>query len=361
MSKTVLIPCPLCRSEKGFYTANNTDKDLHIRKYGELYAGIAKSEWLICGNCGFIHQNPRPSADNLNRFYLNSKYHPPDIPEAWQTAENYLEFARWYYDEKIDYALKQSGLKQGAVFDIGFGWGGVLKLFANRGWQAYGVESDKMLLEYAKNKLGLGLIQEGILDARTEVNTKVDLVFSNHTFEHIADLHDAMIGLRKVLKPGGYVFTAIPTYYKNRSRLSLEWMNSAHYSMFTHNSLNQLFSHYGLEEVTHTYRGWRKEIDDLWHLARFTGKVTDQRAFYENPGEVRRYVNTINPLRSMVCYPVYSDYARRVETYQSIKNRITRQPDAHYARMLRYYTGMLLTSPKQLIRKAALRLKKNFI
>jgi len=46
MSKTVLIPCPLCRSEKGF-RANNTDKDLHIKKYGELYAGLAKSEWRV--------------------------------------------------------------------------------------------------------------------------------------------------------------------------------------------------------------------------------------------------------------------------------------------------------------------------
>jgi len=357
MSKTVLIPCPLCRSEKGFH-ANNTDKDLHIKKYGELYAGLAKSEWRVCGNCGFVHQNPRPSADDLNRFYLNSKYHPADNSEAWENAENYLEFARWYYDEKIDYALKTSGLKQGAVFDVGFGQGGVLKLFANRGWQAYGVESDKMLLEYAKKELGLGLIQEGILHSRTEFKTKVDLVFSNHTFEHIADLHDAMVGLRKVLKPGSYVFTAIPTYYKNRSSLSLEWMNSAHYSMFTHNSLNQLFSHYGLEEVTHTYRGWHKEIDDLWHLAKFTGKVADPKAFYENPDEVRRYVNTINPVRSLVCYPLYSDYARRVEFYRSIKNRITSLPNSHHARMLSYYTRTLLTSPRQSIRKAALRLKK---
>jgi SAM-dependent methyltransferase len=361
MSKPVLVPCPICRSEEDFYIANNTDQDLHIRKYGELYAGIEKSQWRVCGNCGFVHQNPRPSVADLNRFYLNSQYHPPEIPEAWQAAENYLEFARWYYDEKIDYALKESGLQQGAVFDIGFGAGGVLKLFADRGWQAYGVESDHMLIDYAKNKLGLGLTKEGILDNRIEISARVDLVFSNHTFEHIADLHDAMIGLRKILKPGGYVFTAVPTYYRNRSRLSLEWMNSSHYSLLTHNSLNQLFSHYGLEEVTHTYRGWRKEIDDLWHVAKFTGTVAEPSTFYEDPRHVRRYVNKINPLRSLICYPVYSDYARRVQIYEAIKRRVTRQPEAHYPRMLWYYTGMLLTSPGQLIRKAAHRLRKKFI
>lgn len=348
MNRLALIPCPVCRSKKGFYQVNNTSKDLHIAKYGELYADTRKSEWQVCGNCGFVHQNPRPSVEDLNRFYLTSSYHPAEIPEAWQTPDNYLEFARWYYEDKIDFALKHSGLKQGAIFDVGFGHGGVLKLFANRGWQAYGVESDCTLFNFAKDKLGLGLIQEGILDSKTKFDTRVDLVFSNHTFEHIADLHDAMAGLQRVLKPGGYVFTAIPTYYKNRSRLSLEWMNSAHYSMFTHNSLNQLFSQYGLEEVTHTYRGWRKEIDDFWHLARFTGNDKDPTTFYEDANEVRKYINTINPLRSIVFYPLYSGYHHRVRFYEVIKQRM---------RMLRYYAKMLWTSPQQFVHKSALRLK----
>jgi SAM-dependent methyltransferase len=346
MSKLVFLPCPLCKSTDESLTVNNTDQDVHLKKYGELYEGIAKSEWRTCGNCGFVHQNPRPSTDDLNSFYLDSKYHPSDIPDYWQIPENYIQFAAWYYTEKMDYALHHSGLRQGSVFDIGFGQGGVLKLFADRGWQAFGVESDKLFLDYARNQLGLDLIQEGILNAQTEIEKQVDLVFSNHTFEHVADLHDAMSGLQRVLKPGGYVFTAIPTYYKNRSRTSLEWLNSAHYSMFTHNSLNQLFSYYGFEEVAHTYRGWRKEVDDLWHVARFTGRVTDPKTFYENPRKVHRYINIINPINSIIWYPIYSNYARKIQTYESIKRFTT-----HCLRMLR-------TSPRQFVHKAAQHLKR---
>ena len=351
MSNLVLVPCPLCNSVEGFNPVNITNLDLHIQKYGELYDGITKSKWQVCGTCGFVHQNPRPSVDDLNRFYLKSKYHTDEIPEAWQTPENYLGFARWYYDDKIIYALKESGLEQGAVFDVGFGMGGVLKLFANRGWQAHGVESDEKLFEYARRKLELDLIREGVLNSQTSVETKVDLIFSNHTFEHIADLHDAMLGLVKVLKPGGFVFTAIPTYYKNRSNLSLQWLNSSHYSIFTHNSLNQLFSYHGLEEVTHTYRGWHKEVDDLWHLARFTGRITDPKTFYEDPGKVRRYVNTINPARSIVYYPIYSNYAGRVQTYEKFKGQIKGYSKHHYLTMLAYYAKMLLTSPKLFVQR----------
>jgi SAM-dependent methyltransferase len=358
MSNLVLVPCPLCNGSRGFYPVKNTDLDLHIEKYGDLYSGMTKSNWQACGTCGFLHQNPRPTVESLNQFYLDSKYHTDEIPEAWQTPENYLEFARWYYEEKIDYALKESGLKQGAVFDVGFGLGGVLRLFANRGWRAYGVESDQNSFDYAKKKLELASIQEGVLHAGIDVDTKVDLVFSNHTLEHVANLHDAMIGLTRVLKPGGYVFTAIPTYYKNRSNLSLQWLNSSHYSMFTHNSLNQLFAYHGLEEVTHTYRGWHKEIDDLWHLARFTGKVIDPKAFYESPAEVCRYVNTINPARSIIHYPIYSNYARSVQTYERIKSGIRAGQSPYYVRMLEYYARMLVNSPKLFVVKTAQRVRK---
>ncbi len=351
MSNTTLVPCPICNSLNNFYEVKNTDHDLHIGKYGDLYKGMAKSKWQVCVACGFVHQNPRPSAAALNQFYLDSKYHPATIPEYWQSPESYLAFAQWYYQEKIDYALKHSSLKYGNVFEVGFGQGGALKLFEKGQWQVYGVEVDKTLFSYARNKLGLSSIREGLLDRKINIETKVDLVFSNHTFEHIADLHDAMIGIQKVLKPGGYVFTAVPTYYKNRSRLSLEWLNCGHYSMFTHKSLNHLFSQYGLEEVTHTYRGWRKEIDDLWHLARFTGRVTDPKVFHENPDKVRTYVNKINPINSIIWYPIYSNYASRVQAYESIKREIKRHPSI-------YYLKMLLGSPQVFVLKAAQRVKR---
>ena len=352
MSKLILTPCPVCRSEKEFYVANNTATDLHIQKYGELYGGLTRSEWRICGNCGFVHQNPRPSVEALNHFYESSKYHPPEIPEAWESAQTYMEFARWYYGEKVEYAVANSGLQTSAVFDIGFGHGGVLRLFADRGWRAFGVECDVTLVNFARNTLGLGAIQQGILSSHTELCDKVDPVFSNHTFEHIADLHDAMKGVQKILKPDGYIFTAIPTYNRNRSHQSLEWMNSSHYSMFTHNSLNQLFAHYGFEEVAHTYRGWRKEVDDLWHLARFSGSAQSPSSFYEDPGKVRTYINLINPLRSIVYYPVYSNYPRKVKTFEAIKAHI---------RFLPHYAKMLFTSPRQFTLKAVRRLKTKHV
>jgi SAM-dependent methyltransferase len=307
-----VIACPLCDQKESFLEVTVPNTDVHIRKYGALYRGSSISAWKVCGRCGFVHQNPRPSIEDLNQFYLQSSYH---VEPPRETPEEHLKFARWYYSEKIEYAISKSGLKQGRVFDIGCGLGGVLKLCEERGWDTYGVEPDASLAGFAIENFGLKGVRPGLLDGSFALQEKVDLVFSNHAFEHFADLHEVMTGVRNILKPGGFLFIAIPTYFRNKSRLSKRWMNSSHYSLFTHHSLNNLGSRYGFEEVVHTYSGWKKEIDDLWYLARFTGKVTDSRLHFENPANVSRYLSVINPLRSALFFLFYSNWARRVQIY----------------------------------------------
>ena len=314
------VPCPLCGYSAAMLATTIPSPDPHIGDYGNLYAGRSLSEWKVCGGCGFVHQNPRPSTAALNAFYMAASYHSKP---AVVSREEHLAFARWYFSEKIDYSLRHSGLRSGSVFDIGCGRGGVLKLYEERGWQTFGVEPDRNLASFAQGVLGLKNVRQGILDSSFELPQKVDLVFSNHAFEHFADLHDVVKGVRNILRQGGYMFIAIPTYYKNRSSLSKEWMNSAHYSLFTHESLNNLLVRYGFEEVAHTYTGWHKEVDDLWFVAKYTGKVTDPKLHFENPAQVQRYVQTINPLRSALFYPFYSHWAMRVRLYNAARLLVT--------------------------------------
>jgi SAM-dependent methyltransferase len=305
----VLIPCPLCGNAARFLPLRITRADVHIGKYGDLYRGHARSSWQACGECGFVHQNPRPSLQSLTEFYAQGRYHDPELPAS---VERYLEFARWYYEEKVAHAIAASGLAGASVLEVGCGLGGALTLFRERGWTAHGVEPDAERARFAAQALGLQEVRPGLLDASFRLERRVEVAFSNHTFEHIADLDSAMRALVRVLAPGGYVFTAVPTYYSNRSRLSKLWMNSGHYSLFTHRTLNQLFARHGLEEVSHTYRGWRKEIDELWHVARYTGAGGDPRSHYEDPRAVQKYVNIYNPLRSALFAPLYMGHANRV-------------------------------------------------
>jgi SAM-dependent methyltransferase len=311
----LLVPCPLCGAHNGFLPLRITRTDLHIRKYGALYGDRQLSEWKACGRCGFVHQNPRPTLDALRQFYVGGQYHPPRLPES---DEEYLAFSDWYYSEKIDYAVARAGVPSGRVLEIGCGLGGALRQFAARGWTAIGIEPDPTQADYASRTLGLSGVRQGLVDERFDLGEKIDLAFSNHAFEHFADLHAVMRGVARVLRPGGVIFTAVPTYYRNRSRLSKSWMNSSHYSLFTHRSVNQLMARHGFEEICHTYRGWRKEIDDLWHVARFTGQPGDPLIHFEDPRYVQRYVNVYNPLRTVVFSPFYAGHARRVALVKNL-------------------------------------------
>jgi hypothetical protein len=126
--------------------------------------------------------------------------------------------------------------------------------------------------------------------------------------EHFADLKGVMQGLSRVLKPGGWFFARIPTYFSNRSRMSLMYMNSAHYSLFTHKSLANLAARFGIEYVAHEYvnKAGLHVTDDLMFVGRNTGKPLDPTPHYEPAAAVQRYVNVINPMRSLVFAPVYS-------------------------------------------------------
>ena len=118
---------------------------------------------------------------------------------------------RYWYEKEIEYVIEKSGLQTGSVFDVGCGMGGALALFVEQGWKASGVEPDRIYCEFAQRVLKLENVRPELLkgDIREE---PVDLVWSHHTFEHIADLHEVMRGIQKILKPGGYVFTAVPTF-----------------------------------------------------------------------------------------------------------------------------------------------------
>lgn len=322
-----------------FHPVRISTRDDHIEKYGHLYAGVKLSTWKVCSRCGFIHQNPRPSLEALSEFYMSGSYHAPELPAD---VARYMDFARWYFDEKVEFAIRQSRLSGGRVLEIGVGLGGALSLFKQRGWDTVGVEPDPVQAQFARETLGLTGVRQGLVDDSFDVDQKVDLVFSNHAFEHFADLEAIARAVVRVLRPGGFIFTAAPTCHANRSSLSKAWMNSSHYSLFTHNGLNQLFARHGLEEVAHTYRGWRKEIDDAWHVAQLTGKISDGSMYYENPAAVERDVNLYNPLRSALYAPIYAGYATRVALATRcaiVAQKLIREPRTVLRKALGRLTG----------------------
>jgi len=333
MAQLEAIACPLCGEASHFLPVDVPDRDGNIRGYGAIYDGLAKSSWKICGRCGFVHQNPRPSTAALDAYYLAGQYHPHHEKDP----DELVAVNEPAYRDEIDFALEHSRLRSGTVFDIGCGYGVALKLWRDRGFEPRGVEPDRALFEFGRSRYGLDAIENRVLDDTIGHAGSVDVAFSHHAIEHVADLHAMMRGLAKIIRPGGFVFTALPSYRRNRTTMSKLWMNSAHYSMFTVTSFNQLLARYGFVEVAHRYERWSSTPDQFGHLAQFTGTPSDPTAFYEDAEEVARYLRVVNPLRSIAYYPLHGGYRRRL---------------AHGVELARITVNVLRTEPAQLPRRA---------
>ncbi|MEO8701404.1 MAG: class I SAM-dependent methyltransferase [Kofleriaceae bacterium] len=334
MAQLETIPCPLCGETDGHLAVDVPGGDGNIRGYGAIYAGLAKSSWKICGRCGFVHQNPRPSAATLDAYYLAGQYHPhtdPPDPEALVRRDEPA------YRDEIDFALEHSGVRTGTVFDIGCGYGAALECWRRRGFEPFGVEPDRFLYEFARDRYGHTGVQHGVLDGAIDLAGTIDIAFSHHAIEHVADLHAMMAGIVKILRPGGYLFTALPTYFKNRTTMSKLWMNSAHYSMFTVRTFDQLLARYGFAQVAHRYERWTSTPDQFGHLARFTGTPFEPSQFYEDPHAVARYLRVVNPLRSLAYYPLHGGYRAHI---------------AQAATLARRAAGVLRSDPLSLPRRA---------
>ncbi len=103
--------------------------------------------------------------------------------------------------------LKQGG---GSVLDIGCNDGTLLEAFRDCGWTVHGVEPTDQVFK-AREK-GIRATQEFFTSRVASTLGRFDIVTATNVFAHIADIHDALEGIGKVLAPGG-VFITESTYW----------------------------------------------------------------------------------------------------------------------------------------------------
>ena len=80
-----------------------------------------------------------------------------------------------------------------------------------------------------------------------------DFFLFNQTLEHLYNPFHAVENIYKIVKPGGYVFTSVPT-------LNIPHMTPVHFNGFTPMGLAMLFLSAGFEIVDETKMSERKSI-----------------------------------------------------------------------------------------------------
>ncbi len=202
-----ILTCPVCQS-------TNIIKKFDVKDYFLTQENF--SIWQ-CKSCGLLFTNPIPKGQNLGKYYESPDYLSHDTSSSGVIGKLYqflrkINIARKY---KIITNLKNSG----NILDIGCGTGELLNYFQNQNWSCLGIEPNEPARKFAKAHYNLKVEEEQSLE--TIPSQSFDIISMWHVLEHVPDVNERIIQVKRILKNNGHLIIALPNpisrdsnYYK---------------------------------------------------------------------------------------------------------------------------------------------------
>lgn len=169
---------------------------------------ITKENFNIvsCDSCGFHFTNPIPSINNIGDYYKSDKYVSHSSSKKGVINSLYNLVRSFTLRKKVK--LIKQFVKGKKLLDIGSGTGHFLNQAKINGFDVIGLEPDSDAVEYALKNFNADLLP---LDFLYQLKPESqDVITLWHVLEHVYDLEKDFKQIVSVLKPGGYVFIAVP-------------------------------------------------------------------------------------------------------------------------------------------------------
>lgn len=192
---------------------------------------------------GILQTIPQPSEDQLPAYYESAQYISHQTQAKSFKDKVYHKVKSFMINKKKNNILKHH--KKGKILDIGAGTGDFLDVFDPTLWLKHGIEPSK--------KLHSSLSSKGI-NLKDSLNQFDDQFFEVitlwHSLEHIPNLSETIKHLRRIIKPDGVIFIAVPNpksmdaqFYK---AFWAAWDVPRHLWHFSREGLKAFFSNYRL-------------------------------------------------------------------------------------------------------------------
>ena len=160
-----------------------------------------------CNNCSFLFTNPRPEINQISRYYKSDQY--------VSHAGNKKGLMYNLYDIVRNYSIKKklTLIKRfhstGNLMDLGCGLGDFLNgVYQDGVFDAVGVDISDDAIKHVKNKFGLDAKNESQLDSFPQ--NYFDVITQWHVLEHVHLLNERIVQIKRLLKPNGTLFIAVP-------------------------------------------------------------------------------------------------------------------------------------------------------
>lgn len=155
----------------------------------------------FCPACRLYFLSPRVPEDRIHHYY-------PDVYEDYQT-DSHPPLVRWLawklgLAQRKRYIVEKF-VREGRLLDVGCGAGFFLKTMAGAEWQCYAMDMES----HDKHDFP-GEFHRGCFDHEAPPLSGLDVVTLWHVFEHLYHPQRALENAAAVLRPGGWLFLAMP-------------------------------------------------------------------------------------------------------------------------------------------------------
>jgi len=180
--RAVKIPCIVCDS--------NSDVSIGFHN------GFRVAR---CTDCGFVFVNPRPPEQILASLYSSPEQNPyaSDDYEPFELERPVLI--------KILKEL-QKYVRSGRMLEVGCGRGDFLRVAKTTGFAVAGCD----IFQGSPPDVSGAVLYNGPLKTAALLENSYDLVVIRNTLEHLFDPRSELEEIRKILKPGGYLYLKVP-------------------------------------------------------------------------------------------------------------------------------------------------------
>ena len=193
-----ILQCPICRKKHFIPFINCLD------------FSVSKEEFKIvmCIYCKFLFTNPRPTDNNLSKYYLSEDYISHTNSTKGVFSLLYQKAREFTLRKKLYLVNKLS--KRGRLLDIGCGTGEFLNICNKNSWITNGIEPSDIARNQAINKYNLEVNKN--TDLLQFDRNSFDIITMWHVLEHISKLNETIKHLYQILDYNGKIIIAVPNY-----------------------------------------------------------------------------------------------------------------------------------------------------
>jgi len=233
-----ITSCDLCGSDDSRLFLNRLDR-----------FSDQEFKLVTCTQCGLIYLNPRPTQSEIIEFY-------PDYYESYQTLDDdNTSLQNWHIQRMLHMQLdfvEKYATQRGHLLDIGCSTGRFLKIARDRGWDVKGVELVEKAAQIARQEYYLD-VSIGSFKSIPLQENYYDIITLWDVLEHLPSPKDTLQKTHHLLKNNGILVFSIPNLASfDRFLFGSAWIGwdaPRHFTLFSSENLNQLFTEVGYKLV----------------------------------------------------------------------------------------------------------------